>query len=113
MASTSPRPWSLWASRWTTDVRRWRLDLEYEGTDYAGQQLQPGQRTVQGELEQALSSLLEEDVRVHPPGAPTLAYTPRIRWCISTPPASAPRRKGASTTTCPKTSRAGRAGRLG
>jgi len=49
-------------------VHRWRLDLEYEGTDYAGWQLQPGQRTVQGDVEQALEALLGEAVRIVPAG---------------------------------------------
>ena len=35
--------------------RRVRIDLAYDGTAYAGWQLQPGQPTVQGVLQQALS----------------------------------------------------------
>jgi len=37
--------------------RRVRVDLAYDGTAFAGWQLQPGQRTVQGVLEQALTRL--------------------------------------------------------
>ena len=45
------------------------LVLEYDGTDYAGWQVQPGQRTIQGCLEQALSSLQAgEAVRVRGAG---------------------------------------------
>jgi tRNA pseudouridine38-40 synthase len=37
--------------------RRIRLDLTYDGTDFAGWQVQPRQRTVQGVLEEVLSKI--------------------------------------------------------
>ena len=37
---------------------RVRLDLSYDGGDFAGWALQPGQRTVLGELSQALDVLV-------------------------------------------------------
>jgi tRNA pseudouridine38-40 synthase len=46
------------------DARAWRLDLEYEGTAFKGWARQPGERTVQEELERALVVLLKEPVRL-------------------------------------------------
>jgi tRNA pseudouridine38-40 synthase len=40
---------------------RLRIDLAYDGTDFAGWARQPGQRTVQGELEGALARLVASE----------------------------------------------------
>jgi len=45
-------------------LRNIKLNIEYDGTDFAGWQIQPGQRTVQGLLEDKLSSMLEEKISV-------------------------------------------------
>jgi tRNA pseudouridine38-40 synthase len=45
-----------------TGVVRLRLDLAYDGAPFAGFARQPDQRTVQGELEQALGRLLDQPV---------------------------------------------------
>ena len=39
---------------------RYRARVEYDGTEFAGFQVQPGRRTVQGELERALTHLTGE-----------------------------------------------------
>jgi tRNA pseudouridine38-40 synthase len=44
--------------------RTLQLVLHYDGSDFAGWQVQPAQRTVQGVLEAALSRLCDEPVRV-------------------------------------------------
>ncbi|HEY7483844.1 MAG TPA: tRNA pseudouridine(38-40) synthase TruA [Streptosporangiaceae bacterium] len=48
---------------------RLRLDIAYDGSDFAGWARQPGQRTVQGVVEEALARLL----RLDPPPALTVA----------------------------------------
>lgn len=41
-----------------------RLDIEYDGSPFAGWAVQPGLRTIQGELETALATVLREPVRL-------------------------------------------------
>ncbi|MCU0606759.1 MAG: tRNA pseudouridine(38-40) synthase TruA, partial [Candidatus Edwardsbacteria bacterium] len=45
-----------------------KLVLEYDGTGFSGWQVQPGRRTVQGVLQQALSAMLGGPVTVHGSG---------------------------------------------
>ncbi len=47
-----------------TAPRRIRFTVHYDGRDFFGWQLQPGQRTVQGELERVLSRLTDAPCRV-------------------------------------------------
>lgn len=49
-----------------TNVQKRRLVLwiEYEGTEFNGWQFQPGQRTVQGEIEAGLSKMCSEPIRI-------------------------------------------------
>ena len=42
----------------------YRLDIAYDGTRFAGWAIQPGMRTVQGELEEALGKVLGEPIRL-------------------------------------------------
>ena len=48
----------------TSTHRRFALLIEYEGTNYGGSQYQKNARTIQGELELALSKLTNEQIRV-------------------------------------------------
>ena len=48
----------------TRQMQRYFLYLKYDGAAYHGWQVQPGERTVQGELQRALSTLLRGDVQV-------------------------------------------------
>jgi tRNA pseudouridine38-40 synthase len=47
-----------------------KLTIEYDGTDFAGWARQPGERTVEGELEQALRTVLGDEIPPTPDGAP-------------------------------------------
>ena len=44
--------------------RNLKLTVEYDGTDFSGWQVQPGMRTVQGDLEAALADLVGEETRI-------------------------------------------------
>jgi tRNA pseudouridine38-40 synthase len=41
-------------------IRNWKLTLAYDGTDFSGWQVQPGERTIQGELQAALGRVIGE-----------------------------------------------------
>ncbi len=43
---------------------RFRLDLQYEGSDYCGWQIQPDAPSVESEIEKALATLLQENIDV-------------------------------------------------
>ena len=45
-------------------MKRVKLVVAYDGTAYHGWQFQPGSRTIEGELNSALGSLLQEEVQV-------------------------------------------------
>jgi tRNA pseudouridine38-40 synthase len=47
-----------------------KLTIEYDGTDFAGWARQPGERTVQGELERALRTVLGDEIPPTHDGAP-------------------------------------------
>jgi len=48
-------------------IRKIKLTIQYDGSRYSGWQIQPGKRTIQGELVEALSNLV--GVRTHVHGA--------------------------------------------
>ena len=49
-------------------MRNLKTTVAYEGSDFAGWQVQPGQRTIQGEIETALAELEGAPVKVHGSG---------------------------------------------
>lgn len=49
-------------------TQRWRIDLEYDGSLFAGWQVQPGQRTVQGEVSRALEGFVGHTVKLEGAG---------------------------------------------
>ncbi len=61
MASSAP-------DRGASDVRRLLLRIEYDGADFAGWQLQPDARSVQGVIESTLKDIVQEEVRVNAAG---------------------------------------------
>lgn len=52
----------------TADLIRYRIDVAYDGSDYAGWQIQPNGITVQQRLEEALKTLTGEQTKVHGSG---------------------------------------------
>ena len=44
-------------------MRTFKLTLVYDGTEYAGWQMQPGKRTIQAALEEALTRITGETIR--------------------------------------------------
>jgi tRNA pseudouridine38-40 synthase len=46
-------------------IRKIKLTIQYDGSRYSGWQIQPGKRTIQGELVEALSNLVGEKTHVH------------------------------------------------
>jgi tRNA pseudouridine38-40 synthase len=49
-------------------MRNIKAIIAYEGTDFHGWQVQPGRRTIQGEIEEALAALEGRPVKVHGSG---------------------------------------------
>lgn len=45
-------------------MKRYMLEVAYDGTNYCGWQVQPGQATIEGELNKALSELLKQPIEV-------------------------------------------------
>lgn len=45
-------------------MNKYLIEFQYDGTDFVGWQEQPGGRTVQGELQQKLSTILRQEVKI-------------------------------------------------
>ena len=62
--SVTPRPWCSSSLSSSEVSSRLRAVLSYDGTEFAGYQLQPGRRTVQGLLQDGLQRVTGEPVTV-------------------------------------------------
>ena len=49
-------------------MRRYKLDIAYDGKNFSGYQIQPNKRTVQEEIEKVLSFLLKENIKIYASG---------------------------------------------
>lgn len=49
-------------------TQRYKMTIAYDGTHYAGWQVQPGKKTVQGEVERAIEHLVGHHIRIHHSG---------------------------------------------
>jgi tRNA pseudouridine38-40 synthase len=49
-------------------TQRYKMTIAYDGTNYAGWQVQPGKKTVQGEVERAIEHLVGHPIRIHHSG---------------------------------------------
>jgi tRNA pseudouridine38-40 synthase len=82
----------------TTDSQtfNYKLILEYDGSKFYGWQVQPGMRTVQGEVENALQILFRESIRVNvagrtDAGVHALGQVINFRSAVELPLAGVPR----------------------
>jgi len=65
----------------TIQMRNIRLDVEYDGTSFAGWQRQPnGIVTVQGEIEASLGKILQEKVNLTAAGRTDRGFMHGCRW---------------------------------
>ena len=69
---------------------RYRLDIEYDGSGYAGWQRQAGQHSVQAAIEQAIAGFCGEDVTIRGAGRTDAGSTRRGRSRISISPRIGP-----------------------
>lgn len=49
-------------------MQRWKLTIEYKGTDYAGWQRQQDVPSVQQSIEEAITAFCQQDIRIHAAG---------------------------------------------
>jgi len=78
-------------------MRRFRLTVAYDGTAYAGWQVQPGDPTVQQTIEKALEVITGATVKIHGSGRTDQGVHARGQWrtrtsaCAWMPPRSSAR----------------------
>ena len=64
MKNASSLKGEVFLKEWKRIMRRIKLTVAYDGTNYHGWQFQPGSPTIEGELNKHLSALFNEDIKV-------------------------------------------------
>jgi hypothetical protein len=64
-------------------LQTWKLTLAYDGTEFRGWQVQPGERTVQGELQAALGRVTGESPLPQGSGRTDAGVHALARWPVS------------------------------
>ena len=65
-------------------MERIKLTIEYDGTNFSGYQVQPGKRTIQGEIEKALEKIYQQKVETFASGRTDAGVHAMVRFCILT-----------------------------
>lgn len=64
-------------------MKRYAIKVEYIGKNYSGSQIQPNQKTIQGELESALSTLIGENGKINSNNEPNSKNKKQIKTIFS------------------------------
>ena len=57
-----------------TTLKNYQIEIEYDGTDFFGWQVQPQKRTIQGEIQSALTIIYQAEISLAGSGRTSLAF---------------------------------------